>query len=138
MPKFYESREDEVSAANTDTPLARLGSDGALGNVRVPAGVSRISEVWISAAPDTTFTVAIAAIIFIRLSGNGMPDGPETLIGMGIGQGGITAVANTNRTFLPTIRKVDFKVTPTNQIRVAAEMTGDLGVVNVGVTVVFK
>jgi len=138
MAKYYESREDEVSAANTDTPLARLGSDGNLGNVRVPAGVSRIAEVWISAAPDTTFTVAIAAVIFIRLSGNGMPDGPETLIGMGIGQGGITAVANTNRTYLPTVRKVDFKVTPSNQIRVAAEMTGDLGIVNVGVTLVFK
>ena len=138
MAKYYESREDEVSAANTDTPLARLGSDGNLGNVRVPAGVSRIAEVWISAAPDTTFTVAIAAVIFIRLSGNGMPDGPETLIGMGIGQGGITAVANTNRTYLPTVRKVDFKVTPSNQIRVAAEMTGDLGITNVGVTLVFK
>src|SRR3972149_3427899 len=138
MAKFYESREVEVTAANTDTFVNRLGVEGDLGNVRVPAGVSRIAEVWISAAPDTTFTVALAAIIFIRLSGNGMPDGPETLIGMGIGQGGITAVADTNRTFLPTIRKVDFKVTPTNQIRVAAEMTGDLGVINVGVTLVFK
>ena len=138
MGKSYESREVEVTAANTDTFVNRLGSEGDLGNVRVPAGVSRIVEVWISAAPDTTFTVAIAAIIFIRLSGNGLPEGEETLIGMGIGQGGITAVANTNRCFLPTVRKVDFKVTPTNQIRIGAEMTGDLGIVNVGVTLVFK
>ena len=138
MTKFYESREGEVSAANTDTFIQRLGNEGDLGNVRVPAGVSRIVEVWISAAPDTTFTVAIAAIVFIRLTGNGLPEGPETLMGMGIGQGGITAVANTNRTFLPTVRKVDFKVTPGNQIRIGMEMTGDLGIVNGGVTLVFK
>ena len=79
MTKFYESREGEVSAANTDTFIQRLGNEGDLGNVRVPAGVSRIVEVWISAAPDTTFTVAIAAIIFIRLSGNGLPEGAETV-----------------------------------------------------------
>ena len=138
MAKSYESREAEVSAANTDTFLDRLGNEGALGNVRVPAGVSRISEVWISAAPDTTFTVAIAAIIFIRLSGNGLPEGPETLVGMGIGQGGITAVANTNRAFPPTVIPVSFRVTPGNQIRVGMEMTGDLGIVNGGVTLVFQ
>src|SRR3989304_6595976 len=124
MTKFYESREGEVSAANTDTFIQRVGNEGDLGNVRVPAGVSRITEVWISAAPDTTFTVAIAAIIFIRLSGNGLPEGPETLIGMGIGQGGITAVANTNRSFPPPIIPVDLKVTPPNKMRVTLKSTG--------------
>ena len=134
----YESREGEVSAADTDTFLDRLGSDGTLGNVRVPAGVSRIKEVWISAAADTTFTVAIAAIVFVRLSGNGLPQGSETLIGMGYGQGGITAVANTTRSDPPTVIPVDFKVTPTNQIRIGAEMSADLGIINVGVTLVFE
>ena len=137
MGKSYDAREGEVSAADTKTALTRMASDGAAGNIQVPSGRSRISKLLIAFAPDTTFTVAIAAIIFIRLEGNALPDGPETMVVGGIGQGGATAVANTLASFPLVQIPVDFKVTSGNQLQMFAEMTGDLGIVNVAIGVEF-
>src|SRR3972149_9394871 len=111
MGKAYDFRENEVSAADTKTALTRAASDGAVNPIQVPSGKSRISKVLVAFAPDPTFTVAIAAIIFVRLEGNGLPDGPETLMAMGYGQGATTAVANTVRTDAAVQIPVDFRVT---------------------------
>lgn len=131
MGKSYDAREIEVTAANTKTAVTRLGSDGAAGNLQIPAGKSKISKLIVAFAADTTFTVAIAATILIRLEGNALPDGPETMIVGGYGQGGITAVANTVRADPPVQIPVDFKVTPGNQLQLFAEMSGDLGIINI-------
>ena len=137
MGKNYDAREGEVSAADTKTAITRMASDGAAGNIQVPSGRSRISKLLVAFAPDTTFTVAIAAILFIRLEGGALPDGPETMIVGGLGQGGATAVANTLASF-PLIQiPVDFRVTAGNQLQLFAEMTGDLGIVNVAIGVEF-
>mgnify|MGYP001589602786 CR=1 FL=1 len=134
----YDAREIEISAADTKTAVTRLGSDGAAGNIQIPAGRSRISKLIVAFAADTTFTVAIAAIVFIRLEGNALPDGPETMVVAGYGQGGITAVANTTRADPPVIIPVDFRVTPGNQLQMFAEMTGDLGIANICIGLEFS
>jgi len=136
--KAYDFRESEVTAADTKTALTRAASDGAVNPIQVPSGKSRISKVIVAFTPDTTFTVAIAAIIFVRLEGNGLPEGAETLMVMGYGQGGATAVANTLRSDPAVQIPVDFKVTPGNQVQLFAEMTGDLGIINVAVGLEFS
>ena len=138
MGKAYDFREIEISAADTKTALTRAASDGAVNPIQVPAGKSRISKVLVAVAADTTFTVAIAAIIFVRLEGNGLPEGAETLMALGYGQGGATAVANTYRSDAAVQIPVDFKVTPGNQVQLFAEMTGDLGIINVAVGLEFS
>ena len=90
-----------------------------------------------SFAADTTFTVAIAAAVFIRLEGNALPDGPETMTVGAYGQGGATAVANTVRSDPPVQIPVDFRVTPGNQLQLFAEMSGDLGIINICIGVEF-
>lgn len=137
MGKAYDAREIEVTAANTKTAVTRLGSDGAAGNIQVPAGRTKISKLLVSFAADTTFTVAIAAAVFIRLEGNALPDGAETMMVGAYGQGGATAVANTVRSDPPVQIPVDFKVTPGNQLQLFAEMSGDLGIINICIGVEF-
>lgn len=138
MGKAYDAREIEVTAADTKTAVTRLASDGAAGNIQVPAGRSRISKLIVTYAADTTFTVAIAAVIFIRLEGNALPGGPETMVVGGYGQGGTTAVANTVTSTPPIQIPVDFPVTPGNQLQLFAEMTGDLGIINIAIGVEFS
>ena len=138
MPSNYDAREIEVTAADTKTAVTRLGTDGAAGNIQIPAGKSRISKLIVSFAADTTFTVAIAAVVFVRLEGNALPDGPETMVVGAYGDGGITAVANTVRADPPVIIPVDFRVTPGNQLQLFAEMTGDLGIINICIGLEFS
>lgn len=135
MAHAYRSREGDVTAADTKTELTTLGSETAPGVLRVPEGFSKISRVFIAAAHDGATIAADGTGTLVRIEGDGLPNGPETLAGPSIGFG--TAV-NTARDDPSLEIPVDFQVTPGNQIQIFGEMDADIGTLHLGVTLEFS
>ena len=134
MPKLYRSREGDVTALETKTQLTTLGSETAPGPLLVPAGVSKLVAVI------TTFGSSHAAVgdsgALVRLEGPGLPEGPEVLV---VGAVGVdVATGKMSATGAERI-EMDVDVTPTNEILIFGEMTGeDGGSFNFGVTLEFE
>ena len=134
MPKLYRTREGTVSAVDTRTQLATLGSESAPGPLLVPQNVSKLVGVIASQCFNMAAATGYSALV--RLEGPGLPNGPETL---GIGTGG-TAVATGGNGVNPAIMiPLDIEVTPANEILIFGEMTGtDVGSAEYLVTLVFE
>lgn len=134
MPKQYRSREVSVIAANTKTAMTILGSETAPGALLVPQGVSKIVGVVVAAG----FHLASAgrAIAMVRIEGSGLPEGPETVVVSGLGNGVTTGAQHSTGARLVPLGS---KVTPGNEILLSAEMLGsDITDVQVGATLIFS
>lgn len=133
MGKLYRSREGSVTAVNTKTQLSTVGSETAPGPLLVPAGVKMI-KAFIAAVACDLATAADGAWL-VRLEGPGLPEGPETFA---VGASGVQ-VATGGSYANPAFRvEVEIPVTPSNEILVFAENTGeDSGSTAVGVTLEF-
>lgn len=133
MPKQYRSREGEATAVDTKTQLTTLGSETAPGVLQVPADVKFLAGIIAAACSNFGATGRFNALV--RLSGNGLPEGEETVF---IAAGGVTIATGGQDVSKAQFYPIYAPVVPTNQIEVFAEMTGaDVGQVNAGVTLVF-
>ena len=134
MAKLYRSREGDVAGLDTKTQLTTLGSETAPGPLLVPAGVSKLVAII------ATFGSSHAAVgdsgALVRLEGPGLPEGPEVLV---VGASGAdVATGKMNATKAERL-ELDVDVTPTNEILIFGEMTGeDTGTFNFGVTLEFE
>jgi len=134
MPKQYRSREGTVTAVATKTQLTTLGSETAPGPLLVPAGAKRLKAI--TAAFGCDLTIAADGAYLVRLEGPGLPEGPEVVA---IGASGV-GVATGGGYTAPAVRvELNVPVTPSNEILVFAENTGeDTGSTAVGVTLEFE
>lgn len=134
MSKLYRSREGDVTAIDTKTQLTTLGSQTAPGPMLVPAGAENLSALIVAIAPD--YAAANDGVLFIRLEGPALPEGPETFVIGGAGSAVATGGASTQKAErIP----VNIKVTAANEILIFAELAGeDIGTVRVGVTCEFS
>ena len=134
MSRQYQSREGQATAVDSKTQLTTLGSESAPGPLLVPAGSRVLAGVVVAACSNYAATGAASALV--RLEGNGLPGGPETIavgaMGVSIATGGQSVNAAE---YIPLA--VPVKVA--NEILIFGEMAGgDIGQVSFGVTLVFQ
>lgn len=134
MPKLYRTREGDVTAVDTKTQLTTLGSEGAPGPLLVPAGVGKLVKIL------SSFGCSHAAVgdagVLVRLEGPGLPEGPESVV---IGATGVDVATGKMDARVSEEMELDVTVTPTNEILIFGEMTGeDIGSFNIAVTLVFE
>lgn len=134
MSRLYRSREGDITAADTKTQLTTLGSQTAPGPLLVPAGAKSLAALICAFATD--HAAANDNVIFVRLEGPGLPEGPEAYVIGGTGNAVATGGASSDK----AVRfPCDIPVTVSNEILVFAEMAGeDGGTVRVGVTCEFE
>lgn len=133
MGKIYRSREGDVTAVDTKTQLATLGSESAPGPLLVPNAAKRIVQVIVAGISD--LAAASDAAHFVRLEGPGLKEGPEAFAvsgdGAPINTGGCAAR-------LADIIDIDLEVTANQEILIYGETVGeDPGQTTMGVTLVF-
>lgn len=134
MSRLYRSREGTVSAVDTRTQLATLGSESAPGPLLVPQGVSKL--VGIMAAQCFNMAAATGYSALVRLEGPGLQEGPEAL---GIGAGGVPVATGGNGVVPATMIPLNIPVVPANEILVFGEMCGtDVGSAEFAVTLIFE
>jgi hypothetical protein len=134
MSKLYRSREGDVTAIDTKTQLATLGSQQAPGPLLVPAGAKTLDAMIVTFAAD--HAAVNDNVVLVRIEGPGLPEGPECYVIGGSGNGVATGGWSSDRAIrLPA----NIPVTVANELLVFAEMTGeDNGTVRVGVTLEFS
>jgi hypothetical protein len=133
MGKLYRSREGEVTAVDTKTQLATLGSESAPGPLLVPNAARNIKQVIMSAVGN--ISAANDCGFIVRLEGPGLMSGPEVLTA-GATADQVATGANMGRDAV--IVDVDIPVAPNQEILIFGEMTGeDIGAAQFGVTLVF-
>lgn len=129
--------EGDITAVDTRTLITTQGSVTAP-SLTVPAGMNKIVAISAAAAQDGAATGG--AVYFIRLGGNAIQRGEQTLV---VGAGGTIAVQTGSDQNYPVVpptvmENTDIDVTPSDTLSVAAEMAGsDLGTVRIAVTLVF-
>lgn len=133
MGKQYRSREGDLTAVDTKTPLTTMGPDTAPGNIVVPKGATKLLGAICAMSGNGAATGC--ATCFGRLEGDGLPQPRNFVIGA---QGGSVATGQNAKTpahFVP----IDSPVNVGNDILPFAEMAGaDIGQINVGITLVFE
>ena len=133
MPKLYRSREGSSTAVDTKAQMTTLGSQAAPGPLQVPAGATELLGVITAFGCD--LGIAADGTIFVRLEGNGLPEGPETLT---IGAVGAAVATGGLHTTAAMYTPLHAKVTPGNEISLFHENDGeDMNVITTGVTLVF-
>lgn len=133
MAKLYRTREGTVSAADTRTQLATLGSEAAPGPLLVPAGASNLLGIIVAQCFNMAAATGYTALI--RLEGPGLPEGPECLVA---GVGGVPVATGGNGINKAVFIPMNIPVTPANEILIFGEMAGtDVGSAEYAVTLVF-
>lgn len=129
--------EGDIASVDTATSLTTQGSVTAPSLV-IPAGVSKLNRVIAAIAAEGLADGS--AVFFIRLGGNGVLGGEQTLM---IGAGGRIAVQSGSDA-APSVAAakefddLDIDVRAGDTIRVQAEMAGsDLGTARAVVTLIF-
>jgi len=134
MSRLYRTREGTVSAVDTRTQLATLGSETAPGPLLVPQGVSKL--VGVRAVQNFDMSAATSYSALIRLEGPGLQEGPECV---GIGAGGVPVATGGNGVNEAVTIPLDIPVIPANEILVFGEMCGtDVGSAEFAVTLIFE
>ncbi len=130
----YRTVEGEPGAVNVLTALTTFGGETAVGPIKVPAGVSKLVEIWaaVGSGPDTALETGATVL---RLSGKGMRNGDEDFILAVVGNS-ITSTANWPS---PTrILPVDLDVVANENIAVQIAVTNaDVLLGTTGITLVF-
>jgi len=133
MPKLYRSREGQITAVNTKSQLATLGSETAPGPLLVPAGAKLLKAIITAFATDAS--VAADGSFLVRLEGPGLPEGPEAIV---IGSQGVAIATGGHGSRTANRMELDIPVTPSNEILIFAENVGeDVGTATVGITLEF-
>lgn len=133
MSKLYRSREGQITAVDTKSQLATLGSESAPGPLLVPASAKMLTAVIAVMATDSS--VAADGSMLIRLEGPGLPEGPETLI---IGSHGAAVATGGHGSRTAKRFELNIPVVPSNEILIFGENVGeDVGTTTVGVTLEF-
>ena len=130
--------EGDVNAVDTRTLLTAQGSVTQPSLV-VPAGMTKIKQLIFAGSHDGAADDG-AALFFIRLGGNAVLNGEQTIMFGGAGnqtvQSGSDAAPNVMTPFV--IKDADIDVRPSDTITIAAEFAGvDIGDTAVVVTLVY-
>jgi len=137
MTKQYRSRHVTISDDDTKTTINELGSSSVSAQIQVPKGASVLEGVWAASGFGITAAAGQHAV-YLRLEGDGLPTGEETLVIGGAGND----IATGNRSILPAqYYQLNVPVQETNRITPSAEFTGtatDFGNIEVGITLVFN
>lgn len=133
MGRQYRTREGQVTAIDTKTALATVGSEAAPGALLVPQGARLLAGVYVASAGDMSATGSATALV--RLEGPGLPNGPEVIVA---GAHGVTVATGGQDAVPPAYVPLSVRVTPGNEILVFGEMAGaDVGLLSIGCTLVF-
>ncbi len=130
--------EGDVNAVDTRVLLTAQGSVTAPSLV-VPAGMTKIKQILVAASHDGAADDG-SALWFIRLGGNAVLNGEQTIV-VGAGgnqtvQTGSDAAPNVMNPFI--IHDADIDVRPSDTITIAAEFAGvDIGDTAIVVTLVY-
>lgn len=131
--KLYRTREGTISAVDTKTQLATLGSESAPGPLLVPAGAKNLTAIISVLA--TSQAVAADGAFIVRLEGPGLPEGPEVIT---VGAQGVAVATGGHGSRSPRRVELNIPVTPANEILVFGENVGeDIGDATIGVTLEF-
>ena len=129
--------EGDLSTVDTRVLLTGQGSVTTPSLV-VPSGMKKISKIIVSAAADGL--AAGEVVYFIRLGGNAILNGEQTIVFGGDGsiavQAGSDSAPSVSTPFV--LLDADMAVSPSDTISIAAEMAGvDIGTATVTVTLVY-
>ena len=130
--------EGDVNAVDTRTLLTAQGSVTAPSLV-VPSGMTKIKKIILAASHDGAADDG-SALFFLRLDGNAVLNGEQTIVFAGGGnqtvQAGSDSAPNNMTPF--TLDDVDLYVRPSDTISIAAEFAGvDIGDTAIAVTLVY-
>jgi len=129
--------EGDVNAADTRVVLTAQGSVTAPSLV-VPSGMTKIKKIYSSVGVD--FAAAGSANWILRLGGNGVLGGEQTMITGGAGGQAVQAGSDAagSNAWLYKLDDADIDVRPSDTLTISSEMAGsDLGDSSHSVTVVF-
>lgn len=130
--------EGDINAVDTRVLLSGQGSVTAPSLV-VPAGMTKIKKIIVAAAIDGLADDG-GVVFFLRLGGNAVLGGEQTIMHHGAGsqtvQAGSDAAPSIGEPFV--LDDVDIDVRPSDTISIAGEMAGvDPGDSSVAVTLVY-
>lgn len=130
--------EGDVNAVDTRTLLTGQGSVTAPSLV-VPSGMTKISKIITSAASDGLASGEV--VHFIRLGGNAVLNGEQTIVIGGEGsiavQAGSDAAPSLGSQLV--LQDADIPVSPSDTISISAESAGvDVGDSAISVTLVYS
>ena len=129
--------EGDVNAANTLTNITAQGSVSAPSRV-TPSNAKRITGILVAAAADQL--AEGAANILVRLGGNAIRRGEQTIIVAGLAANTVVAGSDLPPVYNPLFMlfDADIEVDPSEVIDIAAEVVGDdLGDATLVVTLIF-
>jgi hypothetical protein len=129
----YKTVEGEIATVDVFANLTTVGPD-TTGPVKVPANSSRISALFVAAGLHLE-TAGDNTSVVIRLSGDGLTDGPHDIT---VACGGTGVTATSAYTMPVTILPVNIGVKPNENINVAAVGTADFAVSSISVTLCFE
>lgn len=133
MAKLYRTREGTVSAVDTRTQLATVGSESAPGPLLVPSGASNLLGIIVAQCFNMAAATGYTGLV--RLEGPGLPEGPECIA---VGSGGVPVATGGNGVNKAVFIPLNIPVTVANEILIFGEMTGtDVGSSEFIVTLVF-
>ena len=129
--------EGDITAVDTRTLITTQGSVTAPSLVS-PSGAKQIKSILVACGAEGLADGS--ASFFLRLGGNGILRGEQTIMVSGGGriapQSGSDAAPSTCRPIILDDMQID--ISPTDTITVAAEMAGqDLGTAHIVVTLIF-
>lgn len=130
--------EGDVNSANTKTDLVAQGSVATPSRV-TPANAKRITGVIVAAACDQL--AEGAANILIRLGGNAIRRGEQTIIAAGLAANTVVSGSDLPPVYNPLfmLLDADIEVDPSEVIDISTEVLGDdLGDATVVVTLIFE
>ena len=120
--------------------LTRLTTQGSVTNptLNVPAGKSKITRIIAAAAGDNA--AAGSAVFFLRIGGNAILNGEQSIMISAAGTSTVQAGSDQAPHYAEpiVIDDADIDVRPSDSFNISAEMAGsDMGTAHVVVTLVF-
>lgn len=121
--KQHRLREGDVTALDTKTQLTTAGSDTAPGQLMVPAKMTHITAVTVSAIQNMAAATGFSG--FIRLEGAGIKNSIESIA---VVAGGNNVATGGNGVNEATRIPINIPVNEASEVQVFAEMAGtDVG-----------
>lgn len=130
--------EGDINTANTLTNITAQGSVAAPSRV-TPTKATRIVRVLVASAADQA--AEGAAAILVRLGGNAIRGGEQTIICAGLAGNTVVAGSDLPPVYNPLfmLAEADIEVDGSEVIDINAEVVGDdLGEVTVVITLIFE
>ncbi len=130
----YRTVEGEPGAVNVFTALTTFGGETAVGPIKVPAGVSKLVEIWAAVGSSSDTAGELGATV-LRLTGKGMRNGDEDFALASLGSG-VTSTSDFGNA--ARIYPVDIDVVANENIAVQIAVTNsDVLLGSTAITLVF-